>query len=371
MVDVWTHRERPMKTARPWSAALILLGLLVLGANGRPNKDGFGSQPYQPVVRFRHKDGAPESLRIKGFWGHSTSPGPCEHKYCGLGRHCVVNHDTDQGECRCLDYCKPRYKPVCGSDGKLYQNHCELHRASCLKGHRITIMHSEECFYKDDKCRLSDYRRLKTKILDLFDKRFLGPSLHGTYRDNMAAKKQLVNAMFKHFDVDNNGQIGTSELSQVIKHEGLSKDMSDCTLFDLLKYNDVNDDEHLTREEFKTAFDVYLLTLPEDQRFSTTTVTVGESVVFTCAITGEERPPIIWKRNHQNLNVLNLEDINDFGDDGSLYITKVTTTHMGNYTCHADGYEKLFQTHTLQVNESSLVVCLCLTLTHTQDTPTS
>uniref|UniRef100_A0A8C5GBB2 Follistatin-like 5 n=1 Tax=Gouania willdenowi TaxID=441366 RepID=A0A8C5GBB2_GOUWI len=289
-------------------------------------------------------------MSLPGFWGHSTSPGPCEHKYCGLGRHCVVNHDTDQGECRCLDYCKPRYKPVCGSDGKLYQNHCELHRASCLKGHRITIMHSEECFYKDDKCRLSDYRRLKTKILDLFDKRFLGPSLHGTYRDNMAAKKQLVNAMFKHFDVDNNGQIGTSELSQVIKHEGLSKDMSDCTLFDLLKYNDVNDDEHLTREEFKTAFDVYLLTLPEDQRFSTTTVTVGESVVFTCAITGEERPPIIWKRNHQNLNVLNLEDINDFGDDGSLYITKVTTTHMGNYTCHADGYEKLFQTHTLQVN---------------------
>ncbi|KAG7240939.1 hypothetical protein INR49_026195 [Caranx melampygus] len=42
----------------------------------------------------------------------------------------------------------------------------------------------------------------------------------------------------------------------------------------------------------------------------------------------------------------------DFGDDGSLYITKVTTTHMGNYTCHADGYEKLFQTHTLQVNEN-------------------
>lgn len=40
----------------------------------------------------------------------------------------------------------------------------------------------------------------------------------------------------------------------------------------------------------------------------------------------------------------------DFGDDGSLYITKVTTTHMGNYTCHADGYEQLFQTHTLQVN---------------------
>lgn len=40
----------------------------------------------------------------------------------------------------------------------------------------------------------------------------------------------------------------------------------------------------------------------------------------------------------------------DFGDDGSLYITKVTTIHMGNYSCHAYGYEDLYQTHVLQVN---------------------
>lgn len=40
----------------------------------------------------------------------------------------------------------------------------------------------------------------------------------------------------------------------------------------------------------------------------------------------------------------------DFGDDGSLYITKVTTIHMGNYSCHAYGYEDLCQTHVLQVN---------------------
>lgn len=41
---------------------------------------------------------------------------------------------------------------------------------------------------------------------------------------------------------------------KVIKQEGLSKDISECTLFDLLKYNDVNNDEHLTKEEFYTAF---------------------------------------------------------------------------------------------------------------------
>lgn len=41
---------------------------------------------------------------------------------------------------------------------------------------------------------------------------------------------------------------------QVIKQEGLSRTASECTLFDLFKYNDVNDDEHLTREEFYAAF---------------------------------------------------------------------------------------------------------------------
>lgn len=44
-----------MKTARWWSAAILLLGLAVLGADGRPNKEGFGLPPYRPVVRFRHK----------------------------------------------------------------------------------------------------------------------------------------------------------------------------------------------------------------------------------------------------------------------------------------------------------------------------
>ncbi|XDV37500.1 hypothetical protein PO909_007091, partial [Leuciscus waleckii] len=96
--------------------------------------------------------------------------------------------------------------------------------------------------------------------------------------------------------------------------------------------------------------EVYQLSLPEDQKLSVTTVTVGQSAVLTCAITGDQLPPIIWRRNNHALNMLELKDINDFGDDGSLYITKVTTTHMGNYTCHADGYEQLFQTHILQVN---------------------
>lgn len=67
----------------------------------------------------------------------------------------------------------------------------------------------------DDNCRLTDYRRLKTKILDLYDKRYTGSNTHGAHKDNMAARKQLADVMFKHFDADNSGRVDASELSQV------------------------------------------------------------------------------------------------------------------------------------------------------------
>ncbi|KAF7707025.1 follistatin-related protein 5 isoform X1 [Silurus meridionalis] len=354
MTCIWTQRKEPMRgSGSPWMA--ILLFSSVLAAEARPSTDTLTPLVYRPFVRFRHKqDGIPESLRNKGLYGHNSFPNACEHKYCGLGKHCVVDHTTGQGECQCLEHCKPHYKPVCGSNGKLYQNHCELHRASCLARQRITIVHSEECFYKDDNCRLVDYKKLKTKVLNLHALRFLPPGAQNSYETNMVSRKHVVDLMFKRFDADGSGQVDSSELSQVIKQEGLRNTASECTLFDLLKYNDMDDDEHLTKDEFYSAFDVYELSLGEEQKMIVTTVTVGQSVVLTCAITGERRPPIIWRRNNHTLNSLQLEDISippqDFGDDGSLYITKVTTTHMGNYTCHADGYEQLFQTHTLQVN---------------------
>lgn len=70
-------------------------------------------------------------------------------------------------------------------------------------------------FVPDDNCRLDEYRRLKTKILDLYDKRYMGSNSHGAHKDNMAARKQLVDVMFKHFDADNSGRVDAHELSQV------------------------------------------------------------------------------------------------------------------------------------------------------------
>ncbi len=63
-------------------------------------------------------------------------------------------------------------------------------------------------------------------------------------------------ALLKHHTVGSALNWMTFNLAvvQVIKQEGLSRTASECTLFDLFKYNDINDDEHLTIEEFYAAF---------------------------------------------------------------------------------------------------------------------
>uniref|UniRef100_A0A8D0ZZ11 Follistatin-related protein 5 n=1 Tax=Sus scrofa TaxID=9823 RepID=A0A8D0ZZ11_PIG len=191
---------------------------------------------------------------------------------------------------------------------------------------------------------------MKSMLLDLQNQKYITHNNENPNGDDIFRKKLLVDELFKYFDADSNGLVDINELTQVIKQEELDKDLSGCTLYDLLKYDDFNSDKHLALEEFYRTFQVIQLSLPEDQKLSITAATVGQSAVLSCAVQGALRPPIIWKRNNIILNNLELEDINDFGDDGSLYITKVTTTHMGNYTCYADGYEHIYQTHIFQVN---------------------
>ncbi|PKU47843.1 follistatin-related protein 5 isoform x2 [Limosa lapponica baueri] len=194
---------------------------------------------------------------------------------------------------------------------------------------------------KGDKCKPTEYTKVKNMLLDLQNRRYIAQSKDKTFDEKMVLKKILIDQMFNYFDSDSNGLVDTNELSQILVQQRNIK----CSL----QQNDA----------FILLVSVYVipklkkvvqLSLPEDQKLSITAATVGQSAVLSCAIQGTLRPPIIWKRNNVILNSLDLEDINDFGDDGSLYITKVTTTHMGNYTCYADGYDKLYQTHILQVN---------------------
>lgn len=261
---------------------------------------------------------------------------------------------TGRAECICQEKCRPSFVPVCGSDGRFYENHCEVYRTACMERRRIYVVHSKDCFFKGNACTMSEYNRLKNLLLDM-KPRVARPEERSKQRD-MEEKRALVDTMFKYLDVNQDGRLVSEELEKISMKEHLEESLLECTMQDLLRYDDYNNDGHLTLHEFYTAFQVVQLSLAEDQRVSVSAVTVGLSAVLTCAIQGTLRPPIIWKRNGIILNFLDLEDINDFGDDGSLYITKVTTIHMGNYSCHAYGYEDLYQTHVLQVNVPPVIL---------------
>ncbi|XP_074069678.1 follistatin-related protein 4 isoform X3 [Macrotis lagotis] len=292
-----------------------------------------------------------EVARRKVYFVHDGLHVSCENKHCGRGSRCIVNEETQMPECQCLEACKSTYMPICGSDGKFYENHCELHRSSCLQKKKIYIVHSKDCFFKGDTCTMADYNHLKHILLDLQVQR---ETQHSMLDLDSSSQKHfqhfLVESLFKYLDYNSNGLLSNSELTQLMKEQSLENDFLGCSLEDLLRFDDYNNDGYLSLQEFYTTFQVVDLSLPEEQKIIVTTVTVGLSTVLTCGIQGDLRLPIIWERNGVILNFLDLEDINDFGEDDSLYITKVTTLHMGNYTCHAYGYEELYQTHILQVN---------------------
>ncbi|NXE49471.1 FSTL4 protein, partial [Casuarius casuarius] len=337
-----------MMKSRSFWFSLVLLGVFPSVTRGWMESDR-SRRLYSDAGRLHQEESRRfEVTRRKVLYGQDGLHASCEKKYCGRGSKCVVSKETGQPECRCLEACKPSYVPVCGSDGKFYENHCQLHRASCLQRRKIYVIHSKDCFFKGDACSMADYSRLKSILLDLQAHRQSPPSSPAA--DRASQKRSLVEDMFKYLDINSDGHLSSSELAQVMKKEDLEDDLLDCTLEDLLRFDDYNNDGYLTLQELYTAFQVVQLSLPEDQKISVTTITVGLSTMLTCGIRGALRPPIIWKRNGVILNFLDLEDINDFGEDDSLYITKVTTIHMGNYTCHAYGYEELYQTHILQVN---------------------
>ncbi|MFT7796172.1 follistatin-related protein 5-like [Arapaima gigas] len=278
----------------------------------------------------------------------------CRTRACPRGRRCLPDKETGRAHCVCQDRCRPTFVPVCGSDGRFYENHCEVYRTSCLQKRKIYVLHSRDCFFKGDTCTMADYNKLKMLLLNMHAKNLSSEA--AAQEKRMDQKRNLVDTMFTYLDVDHDGRVDSEELAQISTKGRLEDRPLECSMQDLLRYDDYNNDGLLTLQELYTAFQVVQLTLPEDKRVSISTVTVGLSTVLSCAIQGTLRPPIMWKRNGIVLNFLDLDDINDFGDDGSLYITKVTTIHMGNYSCHAYGYEELFQIHVLQVNVPPVIL---------------
>ncbi|KAK9890326.1 hypothetical protein WA026_010424 [Henosepilachna vigintioctopunctata] len=69
---------------------------------------------------------------------------PCEKTFCAWGAHCITGVDG-RALCQCPTECKKEVAEVCGSDGKTYENHCELRVASCKARQNTYVKYQGKC----------------------------------------------------------------------------------------------------------------------------------------------------------------------------------------------------------------------------------
>lgn len=102
---------------------------------------GSGSEDIVPDVE--------EPLNITSVTTENTDQSKCSGISCRYGATCLVQNGIQTG-CVCGMQCENfRGKPVCGSDGILYENLCHLQLESCSLQVNITMDTSAQCLKED------------------------------------------------------------------------------------------------------------------------------------------------------------------------------------------------------------------------------
>lgn len=356
----------------------------------------------QLVKSRRHRDASSEydvEALLRQEITFAVKRDSCQSLLCGRGRECQLNAATGHPECVCVKKCRKHHKLICGSDGVLYSSHCELHRSACLTNQPISIDHSYLCLRRhadkeengirhvsaaadeskasttppattsaqtssadvDDAflatsadvsslCTQQDYEILKDNLL-LYNHARLSSMEDG--HSNSGSKDYLVSLMFSHYDLNNNGLLEAPELKKTFEKEHLSQLSNECSLLDMLVYDDTDHDNHLDLNEFYAAFSklysVSVVSLDKALEVNQFGGRVGDNIEIKCDVTGSPSPPIVWRRHGLDLTQLSTDDEFKVFPDGALYISNVRLIHAGNYTCHAQRNKDVVQTHILHV----------------------
>ncbi|KAM7385256.1 hypothetical protein PAMP_001345 [Pampus punctatissimus] len=143
----------------------------------------------------------------------------CARTFCGAGRECV---STDRGEpvCRCLQQCDVSEHWVCGSNGKSYRNHCELHRDACITQIKIHVEHRGNCLETPTKrdvspivCLLSDRDWLRERVIQWIQEEVKSDNL----ASNVSSAHDLLQTYFQTYD-NGDSQLDSKEFLGFLKH---------------------------------------------------------------------------------------------------------------------------------------------------------
>uniref|UniRef100_F6YQM8 Follistatin-related protein 5 n=1 Tax=Ciona intestinalis TaxID=7719 RepID=F6YQM8_CIOIN len=311
-------------------------------------------------------------------------PHPCYFKRCYLGQKCEVDQRTGRASCVCKSHCKAIKKPVCGTDGLYYENHCEMHRAACVIGQDIYDARHKDCFYQHaaprrrrrstgrshhhhKKIDIDSPPSTETPATDLIDDQSGGEEIRNDEtlketsiqeQSTVAPETQATNiivfgddglvpyddiitndirgdgvkSIFRFMDIDMDGFVGSDEIYQLSMLEDLDSVFPPpCSLFHLLRYGDLNQDHALDIQELLKLYNVTVLHLPEENRIVNKAAIYGGSVTLQCGIQGDPNP--IWRHYGYDLQAQGEPSVEVDGDQ--MMITQVTPRHAGNYSCHA------------------------------------
>jgi Immunoglobulin domain len=248
---------------------------------------------------------------------------------------------------------------------------------------KITISDMNECIIRRQVCNEIDYAIMKDNLL-LYHHQNIGFLQHGP-EGQVHRMDYLVSIIFSHYDQNNDGLVERDELLLMWNTMDMQRVANDsnCTLMDMLTYDDTNEDHVLTINEFNDAFHrISESKLSENSIDSVTheqvlpkihldislvlnhlSVHVGDNMEIQCDITGSSASNIIWKRfgfdlSHMRNSSDDYED-DDGSDmneevrlmnDGGIYIQNVQMKHAGNYTCQASTNGLVVQTHVVTVH---------------------
>ncbi|XP_049830071.1 follistatin-related protein 5-like isoform X2 [Schistocerca gregaria] len=411
-----------------WSDAwrLLLLPLLlaggasagVLAKHSRHHRDSTPATPATltatpppppvPATAAPAPDDAGYAIAV--FDDLVTEDSPCSLLSCGAGRECLLD-GAGRASCECRRRCPARARlAVCGSDGRRYASHCDLHRQACLQRRHIAFDHKLACLRQptpaaaadaeaaadvdayaagnwteqekttpavdasqelsasqesgsdldflnnsvpDDPgprvCTLQQYEIMKDNLLLYNHARLMA-------EDNRSSGKEyLVSIMFSHYDQNNDGALEKEELDEITTKEQLRQLSKGCTLGHMVDFDDADKDGHLDINEFYMAFSklysVSVVSLDKALQVNRLSARVGDNVEIKCDVSGTPPPPIVWRRHGADLAALAGDGVGvRVFSDGSLYLTRVQLVHAGNYSCHAQRNKDVVQTHVLTVH---------------------
>uniref|UniRef100_A0A8C2WZR8 Kazal-like domain-containing protein n=1 Tax=Cyclopterus lumpus TaxID=8103 RepID=A0A8C2WZR8_CYCLU len=128
----------------------------------------------------------------------------CARTFCGAGREC---DSTDRGEpvCRCLQQCDGTENWVCGSNGRTYRNHCELHRDACIAQTKIHVEHRGHCVVV---CFLSDRDWLRERVIQWIQEEV---------QSNVTSPNKLLQTYFKTY-ANGDSELDSKEFLSFLKH---------------------------------------------------------------------------------------------------------------------------------------------------------